>query len=130
MSHTEIHKIALLLQLIISWCRIIHGELIAVRPHKALMIPKEDFTPISSHAFENNVAKIVRLSSTARFADNFFQPCVARNFSNRCSVMMRSRYDHLGSAFKQFSFNYDDDSDTCTLGRIKRMSYGDERFDS
>ena len=71
MSHTEIHKIALLLQLIISWCSIISGELTAVRPHKALMIPKEDFTPISSHAFENNVAKIVRLSFNARFAGNF-----------------------------------------------------------
>ena len=42
---------------------------------------------------------------------------------------MRSRYDHLASPFKQFSFNYDGDSDTCTLGSIKKMSYGDERID-
>ena len=42
---------------------------------------------------------------------------------------MRSRYDHLASPFKQYSFNYDDDSDTCALGSIKRMSYGDEISD-
>ena len=38
---------------------------------------------------------------------------------------MRSGYDHLRTAFKQFAFNYDDDTDTCTLGSIKRMSYGE-----
>ena len=43
--------------------------------------------------------------------------------------MMRSRYDHLASPFKQYSFNYDEDSDTCALGSIKRMSYGDEKID-
>ena len=57
MSHPRAKKVALLFQLIISYGR---GELTAVKPHKALMIPKEDFTTISNHAFENNVAKMVR----------------------------------------------------------------------
>ena len=58
MSHPRAHKVALFLQLIIGYGR---GELTAVKPHKALMIPKDDFNTISNHAFENNVAKLVRL---------------------------------------------------------------------
>ena len=60
MSHPRAHKVALFLQLIISYGR---GERTALKPHKALMIPKEDFTTISNHAFENKVAKIVRYSA-------------------------------------------------------------------
>ena len=36
------------------------GELTAVRPHKALMIPQGDFNQISNHVFDNNIAGVVR----------------------------------------------------------------------
>ena len=38
---------------------------------------------------------------------------------------MNSKVDPQATVFDQFAFKYEADSRTCTIGMIKRMSYGE-----